>query len=527
MKTRVLSFTLAALAAFHVPARAGAESAITSSAITAPWLGESLTLRFTVAGEGSRRVLVRALGPALNGWQGGRPRNDPTLMVFAAGSSRMLAGNQNWGQPASAAWSIAQATAALGATPLASGSADAALLLDLAPGDYIAMLIACGTGTVRLEASLAPVAPADPTDSIQKDLAAYQFAYDRSAVAAAVVRPEQPLATFGLGVPDEANAPDGAATDADTVFLVASISKTVTATAAMQLVESRRLSLDADIARYLPFAIDHPGATKRRPITLRRLLTHTAGLSDAHYYEVAPALYSFGADPAISLEDVLRKFLTSGGEYYSADTFASAPGTGYEYCNLGFALVGYLVERASGKAFDAYCEEKIFQPLGMSRTGWRLADVPDANFAMPLDAFGGAYGHYTIADYPNGGLFTTATDLGRFMRAYLCGGELDGKRILSAKTVAAMLTPQYPRIKEPGGSDQGLGWYRRDVGGRYLWGHAGSEAGVRTYLGFDPRTRTGAVLLMNKDFLTAEAEEAPPGEMLDKLIRWGELRPAK
>ncbi len=128
------------------------------------------------------------------------------------------------------------------------------------------------------------------------------------------------------------------------------------------------------------------------------------------------------------------------------------------------------------------------------------------------------YEQYTFADYPDGGLRTTARELGRFLAAMTRGGELDGHRILEADTVASMITAQYPAIA-PG---QGLCFYHVDRGGEDWVGHVGEERGVATEMFFRPSDGLGFVLLMNGDWGT---DRAPITAIEEAVIHLGEGLP--
>jgi len=288
----------------------------------------------------------------------------------------------------------------------------------------------------------------------------------------------------------------------DTLFQLASISKLVTATAAMQLVETGQLALDADVSTYLPFTIENPHHADI-PITLRMLLTHTSSLLDnAGVYE---SLYTWGADSPITLMELIEGFYTPEGRWYrEGDCFLrEAPGTAWSYSNVGFALVGLLVELASGQPFDAYCNDHIFAPLGMTETSWFLRDLEPSHIAMPYEDASGPcsvayrpYGQYGYPDYPSGQVRTSVAQFSRFMRAFLNGGTLDGATILQPETVEQMLSLQSPDLAP----NQGLGWIRLvDEDGVVMVGHGGGEHGVLTMAWFCPEKAVGVIVLTNGD----------------------------
>jgi CubicO group peptidase (beta-lactamase class C family) len=262
-----------------------------------------------------------------------------------------------------------------------------------------------------------------------------------------------------------------------TLFMLASISKTFTGAALLQLWEAGLFGLDDDINDYLPFTVfnpNHPDSV----ITFRSLLTHTSSIKDN--WDVMYAVYVYGDSP-IPLGEYVEGYLTPGGEYYSATAnfYTWAPEHGWSYCNEAFALVAYLVEIISGIPFDQYCNDSLFTPLGMYETSWFLADLDTNNVAMPYHYSGGTYvpqGYYGYADYPAGQLRTSSIQLARHLLAFLQMGEIDGVRILDSTTVEEMTIIQYPEIY----SYQGLVWFHNYTGGRWVWRHGGGDAGVAT-----------------------------------------------
>jgi CubicO group peptidase (beta-lactamase class C family) len=291
---------------------------------------------------------------------------------------------------------------------------------------------------------------------------------------------------------------------ADTPFMLASVSKTVTATAVMQLVEDGVLALDDDIDDILGFPVDNPRVPGDEVITVRHLLTHTSGLADDDFvyggYPGEPdSLYVLGDSP-IALGTFLEGYYVPGGDWYDAvaNFTPYAPGTSYLYSNVATALLGYLVEASTGTPLDDWCDANIFVPLAMANTGWHLADFSVSAVAMPYESFGGdfyEYGQYGYPDYPNGQLRSSAADLARYLAAYANGGALGAVRILEETTVDAMLTVQFPSVDPT----QGLSWYYETIAGRDVVGHNGGDYGVTTDMFFDPASGDGAIVLVNVD----------------------------
>jgi CubicO group peptidase (beta-lactamase class C family) len=282
----------------------------------------------------------------------------------------------------------------------------------------------------------------------------------------------------------------------DTLFELASVSKTVIATAVMQVWENGLLDLDADINLYLPFQVINPHFPDV-PITTRMLMTHTSSINDVDLIYVRE--YRLG-DPTIPLGIFLEDYLTPGGQYYDPDGNYSqaAPGTVWDYSNIGASLAAYLVETITGIPFDEYCKTKIFQPLGMTETSYRFADLDTSHIAMPYgynDHSGRyyPYGFYGCPIYPAGWVITSAPQLARHLISFIQYGEVDGVRILRPETVEEMRRIQYPDVS----STFGLLWYYKTLHSWELMGHNGGNNGVSTEMFFRPEDGVGVILLMN------------------------------
>ena len=327
------------------------------------------------------------------------------------------------------------------------------------------------------------------------------------AVSALIVKNNEPVwfKAYGKGNVDaDINATSNMA------FMLASVSKTVTATALMQVWENGGFDLDENINNHLPFQVSNPNFPNAS-ITFRHLLTHTAGIVDN--WDVLDNLYVDGDSP-ISLADFCSGYFTPGGTYYDADlNFANqAPGMNYEYSNASTTLCGYLVESITGIDFNQYCRDSIFTPLCMDNTGWFLIDMNQSNLASPHYFESGSYvavPHYGYADYPDGQLRTNSTSLGRFLVMYMNGGQYNGTRILESQTVDLMLSEQVPAIS-PG---QGLIWYSDTQSGKTYWGHNGGDLGVSTEIRYFREDSIGIVLLTNGDDIDLDP-------LLDNLLAY-------
>jgi CubicO group peptidase (beta-lactamase class C family) len=220
---------------------------------------------------------------------------------------------------------------------------------------------------------------------------------------------------------------------ADALFWIASMTKPVTGAAILILQDEGRLSVGDPVAKYLPeFAALKTPSGRPANLTLTQILSHTSGLGEAS----GPA-----ALKARTLAELAPLWLAARMQF--------EPGAQWKYCQSGINLAGRIVEVVSGKPFDVFVRERIFEPLGMKDTTF----YPDANQrARIAKAYARkkengalepapARAEYGRADGPplgNGGLFSTAEDYARFCQLLLGGGMIEGKRVLSAKAVQAL-----------------------------------------------------------------------------------------
>jgi len=288
-----------------------------------------------------------------------------------------------------------------------------------------------------------------------------------------------------------------------TLFMLASISKTFVATALMQLWEDGLFDLDDDVNTYLPFPVRNP-LYPDTPITFRMILAHTSSIARNDQFWLP--LLTWGADSPIPLDYFLQNWLLPGGVYYRHTNYKQyPPGAGGQYSNIAFALAGYLVEQLSGQAFEEYCRDSVFGPLGMDETSWFLSELDFGQIAMPTGYDGFTYyqyGQYGFPVYPCGQLRTSALQLARHLVAFMNDGGIDGHQVLDSSTVELMTEIQYPHIRvfpDIPEMEWGLGWYGVDTGDGYIWGHDGGLFGVTTAMWCYPEEKMGTIILTNGD----------------------------
>lgn len=316
-----------------------------------------------------------------------------------------------------------------------------------------------------------------------------------------------------------------------TIFMTASISKPVTALALMKLYDDGRVSLDDDINNYLDFKVVNPNYPKDK-ITFRMLLTHVSSIRDN--WPILEIGYTIddGGDSPISLEAFLKSYLLAGGEYYdSALNFYQAPPmTQQRYSNVGFDLIGYLVESISGMPFNEYMAQEVFKPLGMRNTYWFLSEVVGDNLATPHNMpfketdFKGTQvlNHFGYPGYPSGQLRTTVADYAQIVKLMVNKGKVNGDQFMSEKTINEFLRVQYPDIDKW----QAISWSYNEFENFIYYllmprlpSHTGLDPGMSTVVSFDPELRTGAIIFTNSPTTTFKTEKIIYLDMVRKLLK--------
>lgn len=360
----------------------------------------------------------------------------------------------------------------------------------------------------------APPAPVSGTSSLTgADLEAWldgllPYALERGDIpggVVVVVKDGQILLQKGYGYADVATRKpvDGETT----MFRPGSVSKLLTWTAVMQLVEQGKLDLDQDVNTYLDFKIPPRDG---KPVTLRQVMTHTAG-----FEETARGLIIDDPDKMASLEDAVKHWVP---------TRVFEGGSTPAYSNYATALAGYIVQRVSGMPFDDYIERNLFVPLGMTHSTFRQPLPKQFEPLMSKGYKSGsdeAQAYELIGMAPAGSLAASGADMGRFMIAHLQKGAAGSGRILQADTAAQMhdtaltLLPPLHRML--------LGFYEADVNGRRVIAHGGDtqwfhsdlnlfvDDGVGLYVSFNSAGREGAVGPLRAALLEQFADRYLPG----------------
>ena len=290
---------------------------------------------------------------------------------------------------------------------------------------------------------------------IPKDLARENV----PGLSIALVNGQELIWARGFGLADKAQ---GVPVTANTAFRAGGISKLLTATAAMQLVDQQRLALDAPIQQtlrefYVRSRFHSDQAEADRAITLRRLLSHQSGLPSEHLRDVR-STYAMGQMP-----------MRVSGVWLS-----SPPGSQVAYSNLGYSLVGAAIERSSGKSFEAQLQSRLLKPLEMNQSSF-VGTGTQLSFRALGYEDGVASTDAQVRDLAAGGLWASPKDLSHYVQMLFAHGLYKGNRVLESPSIDQMFTQQNTGNALDFDCQMGLGWFLAPCGDEPV------APGVRTY----------------------------------------------
>ncbi len=307
----------------------------------------------------------------------------------------------------------------------------------------------------------------------------------------AVVKHHKIIYTHSFGLKEiEKNIP---LTD-NSIFRIASISKSFTATSIMQLVEAGKLSLDDDFSKLVGFPVRNP-KYPNTVITLRMIMSHTSSVNDSQGYFSLDVI-----DPAKN-----KDFAKCYNDY--------EPGNGYAYCNLNFNMTGAVIEKTAGERFDLYVKHHILDPLGLYG-GYCVDSLDKSKFATLYEynkdsskfiAATAAYnprseeiknhilGVTTPIFSPTGGMKISATDLAKYMIMHSQKGKYKGGRIISENSAIQMQT----KLSDEEGYGLALETTEKLIPGEVICGHTGSAYGLYSAMFFNAQKEFGIVVICN------------------------------
>ncbi len=295
----------------------------------------------------------------------------------------------------------------------------------------------------------------------------------------------------GGSVYDEHTASVGDPVDRDTVFQVASLSKWITAWGVMALVEEGEIDLDAPVSTYLSRWTLPESGFDPHGVTARRLLSHTAGLTDGLGY----AGFEPGT-PVQTLEESLTRTADASPGASGVVQVGYEPGSEWQYSGGGYTLLQLLIEEVTGESFEAYMQRSVFQPLGMSHSTFQWTPDRGSKLATFYGVDSEPATHYRFTALAAASLYTSVSDLTRFIQAHLrLGGEPVGRAVLEPETIQEMWRPHASQM---GQDIWGLGTilYASNNEGGFVVGHDGNnEPAINTAARFNPKTGNGIVML--------------------------------
>lgn len=352
----------------------------------------------------------------------------------------------------------------------------------LTAGGLAALMVAVVMGLGTLEGWWrTPLAPPGDTAGFLAGATAKLKAESKGNAAFVLVEEGRPVGEVFIS--------KGAPVNRDTQFQVASLSKWATAWGVMALVEEGRLDLDTPVSRYLT-RWKLPASEFNDQVTVRRLLSHTAGLTDGLGY----GGFEPGR-PVQTLEASLTRAVDASPGADGATRVGKSPGQ-WDYSGGGYTLLQLLIEEVSGQPFNSYMTETVFRPLGMSRSTYELGPAP-TNLAEFYDVDGSRAIHYRFTALAAASLYTSAGDMVRLIAAHTPGpnGEPAGRGVLRPETLAAM---RKSHARQFGADIWGLGvvLYGPDGKGDFIVGHDGGNApAINTTARVNPSTGDGIVIL--------------------------------
>ncbi len=349
--------------------------------------------------------------------------------------------------------------------------------------------------------------PAGDLTAFERELDARIFHVMKEArvpgASVALIQRGQATWVKGYGLADvETSAP----VTPQTLFQAASVSKTVTAWGGMKLVEDGKLDLDAPAESYLTRWHLPPSGFDASQVTVRRLLSHTSGIAANDYVgylpgQSLPSLEESLANGPPPLRGRMDEF--PGAQFVGPTRLVAPPGEEFIYSDSNFVLLQLIVEEVTGEPFADYMQREVLSPLGMTQSGF--ARTPDlvARTAIPHDAYGQPIPDYAFTELAPAGLYTTASDLARFVASALPGadGEPAGRGVVSPESVRLMTSPA-ASVPELDGwvyaDSYGLGYFigASDAGESVL-SHTGGNLGWACAFSLFPSTGDGLVIMTN------------------------------
>lgn len=359
----------------------------------------------------------------------------------------------------------------------------------MTPRHFLAL---AGTTVLLAACSVAPQRPESVARNDYDGIKAYasqliRHEMDTNAITGlsiALVDDQRIVWTEGFGYADKAN---GKPASADTLYRVGSISKLLTATAAMQLAEQKKLDLDRPLKDVLPEFSIRSRFEGSDPITPRNLMTHHSGLPR----DILKGMFTKNPEP---FTELVRHVRTSDTAY--------PPNHAFSYSNVGITLLGRAIQNVSGAPFAEHMRHSVLEPLGMRTAGF-AAEVASADQMSRAYRKGEPVAELALRDVPAGGLTASVVDLSRFLSMVFADGRAGSAQILKPESVREMLRAQNTDVPLDFNFHQGLGWMLSTFGASTIENagpvahHAGAMIHFRGQMYALPEHKLGVIVLAN------------------------------
>lgn len=377
------------------------------------------------------------------------------------------------------------------------------LLLGLGLPTCLAAIIACLVTMLPSVAAAAPAASPATTiarttntrieDYVQQQASASHI----PGTAVGIVNGSQPVLLRGFGN-----------STADTPFFLASLSKSFTALAIMQLVDQGKVNLDAPVRTYIPWFKIGDGS-ESSSITVLQVLDQTSGIS------TQAGLTQLNFTPATTYVQAIQD--------YETFPLTARPGTLFQYSNANYTIAGYIIQQASGQSYNNYVQQHIFGPLGMTHTYTMSDTAREPGLTRGnLTWFGllslPVTDSFAPPVVPAGGIISNASDMTHYLIAQMNDGVYNGTRIVSAKAMQEMHAPLSPPTVQgevPDATSYGLGWGVGTISGQPVIAHDGQSRDSDAAMAILPEQKIAVVVLMNQQpqFLISYANQLFDGVM--------------
>ena len=297
---------------------------------------------------------------------------------------------------------------------------------------------------------------------------------------------------------------------------IASVSKTFLGLALLKAQEEGKLNIDDSINKYLPFKVYNPYYPDI-PITIRHLASHTSTLDDTEYYDARSyilrdninydkeLLKEYGIifnDPSqeISMPAFLENIFSKKGDWYDQENFLNAePGKIFNYSNTGAGLAGYIIELATGVPYKNYIAKNILEPLHMSSTGLFFEDIDEENLSTLYFGYDFILPRYSCITYPDGSIITSIADMSLYLIELIKGYSKEGV-VLKDESYSELYKPYFDHGS--GSSDIYDDEYNNGIFMGITpisyFGHTGSDPGIAVFMFFNPVTKIGKILMINR-----------------------------